>query len=84
MSAESRIRFKKKKYQLHQDVSQSPNASFRSTNTEPSSCVKVTTQVLKALRWPVIKAPGIGLVLASGKEGEGSAVIGQEVGGATA
>lgn len=83
MSAVSEFDLKKKKYQLHQHVSQSSNASFRSTNTEPSSC-EVTTQVLKALRRPVIKAPGIGLALASGKEGEGSAVIGQEVGGATA
>lgn len=46
--------------------------------------VEVTTQVLKTLRWRVIKAPGFGLAPGSGKEGEGSAVIGQKVGGAPA
>lgn len=45
--------------------------------------VEVTTQALKPLRWRA-KGAGIHLVLAAAKEGEGSAVIGQEVGGASA
>lgn len=83
MSAVSELDFKKKNTS---STSMSANHPMPALDPQTPNLlpVEVTTQVLKAVSRPVIKAPGIGLALASGKEGEGSAVIGQEVGGATA